>query len=219
MDLKDTYRHKGMRNALVSSLQEKGIDNVALLNAMKRVPRHFFMDSAFVEHAYQDKAFAIGEGQTISQPFTVAFQTVLLNPAPGDKTLEIGTGSGYQSSILLEMGSVLFTVEYKPALHDRAKKLLSALGYSRFTAVCGDGSLGLPAFAPYNKILVTAGAPAVPKALVEQLAPGGQLVIPVGNDDSQVMCRFTKTGEKQLKKETFGRFCFVKLLGKSGWRE
>jgi protein-L-isoaspartate(D-aspartate) O-methyltransferase len=215
--LEDTYRHKGMRKLLVSILVEKGIKNPDVLRAMEKVPRHFFFEKAFLEHSYQDKAFPIGEGQTISQPYTVAFQTQLLSPKPGHKVLEIGTGSGYQAAVLAEMGVKLFTVEYNKNLYSRAKELLTQMGYA-VRMYCGDGSLGLPVYAPFDKIIVTAGAPAVPKTLVDQLAIGGSLVIPVGDNEKQQMIRINKVEDNKISKESFQMFSFVPLLGKHGWK-
>lgn len=212
----DSYRTKGLRKQLVERLRERGICDEAVLKAIAKIPRHLFMDSAFLEHAYQDKPFSIGEGQTISQPYTVAVQTSLLEIRPGDKILEIGTGSGYQSSILMEMGAVLYSVEYHQRLHDEASFLLSRLGY-RGTFLCGDGSLGWEKFAPYDGIIVTAGAPSVPQALKDQLEPEGKLVLPVGKDDVQEMCRLTKLPEGMWKEELFGQYSFVPLRGKEGW--
>lgn len=215
----DSYKHKGLRAQLVQHLRNnRGIDDEAILKAFSTVPRHFFLDTAFSEHAYADKAFAIGEGQTISQPYTVAVQTSLLGLQPGDKVLEIGTGSGYQACILLEMGARLFTIEYNRKLFERARKIIEELGYSA-NVYCGDGSRGLPSYAPFDKILVTAGAPSVPTALVDQLKVGGKLVIPVGNNRTQQMLRFTKVTENKIKKENFGDFSFVKLKGEFGWKE
>ena len=215
--LEDTYRHKGMRKLLVSTLVDKGIKHPDVIRAIEKVPRHFFFEKAFLEHAYQDKAFPIGEGQTISQPYTVAFQTQLLAPKPGQKVLEIGTGSGYQAAILAELGVKLFTVEYNRNLYNRASELLNHMGYS-IRMYCGDGSLGLPVYAPFDKILVTAGAPAVPKTLVDQLAIGGSLVIPVGDNEKQQMLRINKLDDNKISKESFQMFSFVPLLGKHGWK-
>jgi protein-L-isoaspartate(D-aspartate) O-methyltransferase len=215
--LEDTYRHKGMRKLLVSTLVEKGIKLPEVLRALEKVPRHFFFEKAFLEHSYQDKAFPIGEGQTISQPYTVAFQTQLLAPKPGQKVLEIGTGSGYQAAILAEMGVKLYTVEYNKNLYNRASALLNEMGY-KVRMYCGDGSLGLPVYAPFDKIIVTAGAPAVPKTLVDQLAIGGSLVIPVGDNEKQQMIRINKLEENKISKESFQMFSFVPLLGKHGWK-
>lgn len=215
--LEDAYRHKGMRKLLVSILAEKGIKHPEVLRAIEKVPRHFFFEKAFLEHAYQDKAFPIGEGQTISQPYTVAFQTQLLAPRPGQKVLEIGTGSGYQAAILAEMGVKLFTVEYNRNLYNRASLLLSQMGY-KVRMYCGDGSLGLPVYAPFDKIIVTAGAPSVPKTLVDQLTVGGSLVIPVGDNEKQQMLRINKLEDNKITKESFQMFSFVPLLGKHGWK-
>lgn len=213
----DSYRHKGMRRSLVRIVSEKGIRDPRVLDAIGRIPRHFFFEKAFLEHAYQDKAFPIGEGQTISQPYTVAFQTELLALQPGDKVLEIGTGSGYQCCVLLEMGVRVYTIEYIHKLHERAKVMLNQMGYKGATFVHGDGSKGLPAYAPYDKIIVTAGAPTVPNALLQQLRIGGVLVIPVGDEKLQKMLRLTKESDSKIRKEEFSGFSFVKLRGAQGW--
>jgi protein-L-isoaspartate(D-aspartate) O-methyltransferase len=215
--LEDTYRHKGMRKLLVSTLVEKGIKLPEVLRALEKVPRHFFFEKAFLEHAYQDKAFPIGEGQTISQPYTVAFQTQLLVPRPGEKVLEIGTGSGYQAAVLAEIGVKLFTVEFNRNLYNRAVQLLTTMQYN-IRMFCGDGSVGLPVYAPFDKIIVTAGAPAVPKTLVDQLTVKGVLVIPVGDNEKQQMVRITRLEDNKISKETFQMFSFVPLLGKNGWK-
>ena len=213
----DTYRHKGLRKRLIEKLIDKGITQKEVLRAILKVPRHFFMDSAFVEHAYEDKAFGIGEGQTISQPYTVAFQTQLLDIKPNEKILEIGTGSGYQSSILLEMGVNLYSIEYNRKLYERSKRLLLNMGYNAHF-FCGDGTKGWESVSPFDKILVTAGAPVVPEALINQLKIGGKLVIPVGDLRTQKMLLITKHSSEEIKKEEFGNFSFVKLLGESGWK-
>lgn len=215
--VKDDYKQKGLRNNLVKKLRLKGISDEAVLEAINRVPRHAFFDDALLTHAYEDKAFPIGEGQTISQPYTVAFQTEKLEIKPGDKVLEIGTGSGYQACILLEMGATVYTIEYNKVLFERTKAFLPKLGYSPYF-VHGDGSKGLPTKAPFDKIVVTAGAPVVPDQLIEQLADGGILIIPVGNRDRQVMIRIRKKDGKLLKEE-FDNFAFVPLLGEQGWRK
>ncbi|CAN5402638.1 protein-L-isoaspartate(D-aspartate) O-methyltransferase [soil metagenome] len=217
MKAEDNYKHKGMRRALVKILKDKGIKDERVLQAVNKVPRHYFFENAFLEHAYQDKAFPIGEGQTISQPYTVAFQTELLNANKGDSVLEIGTGSGYQSCILLELVSKLYTIEYNRNLYESAKKILSEMGYNP-NFFLGDGSKGLPAFAPFDKILVTAGAPFVPATLVSQLKEGGCLVIPVGDNKTQKMLRITKAKENKIVKEEFDNFSFVPLLGEHGWK-
>ncbi|MFD2515758.1 protein-L-isoaspartate(D-aspartate) O-methyltransferase [Pontibacter locisalis] len=212
----DTYKHKGMRRALVNQLREKGIRDERVLAAIEAVPRHFFFEKAFVEQAYQDKAFPIGEGQTISQPYTVAFQTELLELKPTDKVLEIGTGSGYQCSILLQITPNVYTIEYNRALYEKALMFFRKYGLKPHT-FHGDGSQGLPKHAPYDKIIVTAGAPGIPKTLVQQLNVGGILVIPVGNESSQKMMRITRVEHDEFTKEEFSNFKFVPLLGKSGW--
>ncbi len=216
--MEDSYKHRGLRRQLVKSIEQKGISDQAVLAAVGSVPRHFFFDNAFLQHAYQDKPFPIGEGQTISQPYTVAFQTELLAIHPGDKVLEIGTGSGYQACILLEMGTKVFTIEYNKVLYERTRKFLPTLGFKPVFKQ-GDGSLGWPAHAPYNGIVVTAAAPVVPEALREQLALGGKLVIPVGGQDRQQMLRITRISETEFKTEEFDYFAFVPLLGKSGWKK
>ena len=217
LKLEDTYLHKGKRKALVALLREKGIKSESVLNAINQLPRHFFFDSALISHAYEDKAFPIGEGQTISQPYTVAFQTELLNIKPGDKVLEIGTGSGYQGTILHLLGAEVFTIEYQKKLYEGTKRFLGRLGIEMHLFY-GDGSEGLAAHAPYDKILVTAGAPIVPNSLLKQLKIGGVLVIPVGDRKRQMMLRLTKKSEKQVIREEFNGFAFVPLLGKDGWR-
>lgn len=209
----DTYRHKGLRKKLVEGIRQKGINDEAVLQAIERVPRHLFMDNAFLEFAYQDKAFPIGAGQTISQPYTVAFQTQLLEVKKGDRILEIGTGSGYQACVLLELGAKVFTIERQKTLYDRTRLLLPELGYgSNIKFFYGDGYLGQPLFAPYDKAIVTAGAPYIPDPLLQQLKVGGRLVIPVGAGDIQVMTLVIKKGENQYIKEEFGQFRFVPLL-------
>ncbi|WP_224998016.1 protein-L-isoaspartate(D-aspartate) O-methyltransferase [Cesiribacter sp. SM1] len=213
----DSYKHKGMRRALAKILTDKGIRDPRVLDAIMRIPRHFFFETAFLEQAYQDKAFPIGEGQTISQPYTVAFQTELLALQPGDKVLEIGTGSGYQCCVLLEMGVKVYTVEYIQKLHERAKAMLTYMGYKGAVYVHGDGSRGLPSYAPFDKIIVTAGAPTVPTALLQQLRIGGVLVIPVGDERQQKMLRLTKESDTKIRKEEFSGFSFVKLRGAQGW--
>lgn len=217
--MEDNYRHKGMRRQLVKTVRNKGIKNEKILDAIGKIPRHYFlMDSALVEHAYEDKAFPIGEGQTISQPYTVAFQTEILDVKPNDKVLEIGTGSGYQAIVLLEMGADLYTIEYQKKLYERTKKFLPQIGY-RANFFYGDGSKGLQRFAPYDKIIVTAGAPTVPAELINQLKVGGVLIIPVGNAKTQKMLRVTKLENNKLSTEEFSDFKFVPLLGADGWHQ
>jgi len=214
--IEDNYRQRGLRNKLVKKLSEKGIKDERVLAAIGKVPRHVFFENALLEHAYQDKAFPIGEGQTISQPYTVAFQSEKLEIKPGDKVLEIGTGSGYQACILLEMGAKVYTIEYNRTLYQRTKDFLPQLGYKPHFFF-GDGSKGVPAKAPYDKIIVTAGAPVVPTALTDQLAEGGILIIPVGDKEKQMMVRIRKKNGKLLKEE-FDYFAFVPLLGDQGWK-
>ncbi|MFN3404135.1 MAG: protein-L-isoaspartate(D-aspartate) O-methyltransferase [Cytophagaceae bacterium] len=216
--MEDSYRHQGLRKQLVRKLKEKGINNENVLKAIGSVPRHYFFDQAFLEHAYEDKAFPIGEGQTISQPYTVAIQTSLLEIKPGDKVLEIGTGSGYQSAILYELGAKVFTIEYVKPLYLKASEFFRKMNY-KIQNYCGDGTQGLPLHAPYDKIIVTAGAPAVPDKLIEQLNLGGMLVIPVGNEKTQQMYRIKKTTDNKLIKEDHGDFKFVPLVGKNGWQK
>jgi protein-L-isoaspartate(D-aspartate) O-methyltransferase len=215
--LEDNYKQRGLRQKLVKKLVEKGIRNEAVLAAIAKVPRHVFFENALLEHAYQDKAFPIGEGQTISQPYTVAFQTEKLAMKAGDRVLEIGTGSGYQACILLELGATVYTMEYNRKLFERTRDFLPQLGYRPFF-IFGDGSKGLPAKAPYDKIIVTAGAPVIPAALTDQLAEGGILIIPVGDRQKQSMIRIRKK-DGHLKKEEFANFAFVPLLGESGWKK
>lgn len=212
----DNYKQRGLRKKLVKILQKKGISSLPVLAAIEKVPRHFFFENALLEHAYQDKAFPIGEGQTISQPFTVAFQTEKLEIKPAEKVLEVGTGSGYQACILLELGARVYTIEYNRKLYEHTRDFLPQMGYAPYFHY-GDGSKGLPAKAPFNKILVTAGAPVVPKTLTDQLAEGGILIIPVGDRESQKMLRIRKSGGK-LYKEAFSNFAFVPLLGEQGWK-
>lgn len=213
----DNYKHRGLRNKLVKILQKKGISNPRVLAAIGKVPRHVFFDNALLDHAYQDKAFPIGEGQTISQPYTVAFQSEKLEIKPGDKVLEIGTGSGYQACILLEMGARVYTIEYNRKLYETARDFLPRIGYRPYFFY-GDGSKGLPSKAPFDKIIVTAGAPIIPTALTDQLADGGILVIPVGDRDKQKMLRIRKKGTSLIK-EQFDNFAFVPLLGEQGWEQ
>jgi len=216
MPIEDNYKHKGMRRQLVEKVRSKGIRDERVLKALATVPRHVFLENAFLEHAYQDKAFQIGEGQTISQPYTVAFQTELLQVKPGDKILEIGTGSGYQCSILMELGAKVYSIEYNWPLYQRAKNTMRELGYQP-TLIHGDGTKGLPSFAPYDGIIVTAGAPRVPLSLIEQLNPGGRLVIPVGDRRTQKMMLITKQPDGKISREEYTNFSFVPLLGEHGW--
>lgn len=214
--IEDNYKQRGLRNKLVKKLREKGISDERVLAAIAKVPRHAFFDAALLGHAYEDKAFPIGQGQTISQPYTVAFQTEKLFIGPGDKVLEIGTGSGYQAAVLLEMGAKVYTIEYNRKLYEHTRDFLPSLGYKPYFFF-GDGSKGIPAKAPYDKIIVTAGAPVVPTALTEQLVENGVLIIPVGDREKQKMLRITKKNSK-LVKEEFDNFAFVPLLGDQGWK-
>jgi protein-L-isoaspartate(D-aspartate) O-methyltransferase len=216
--LEDGYRHRGQRRALVRELRQKGIHDERVLTAIAEVPRHLFFDPAFEAHAYQDKAFPIGEGQTISQPYTVAFQTQLLNIEPTHRVLEVGTGSGYQCAVLLRLTPHVQSIELSPVLFERTRQRQAALGLSGAELHCGDGSLGLPAHAPYDHILVTAGAPGLPPALLRQLRMGGQLVIPVGDAQLQQMLRVTREGPESFIREEFEAFRFVPLRGAEGWQ-
>jgi protein-L-isoaspartate(D-aspartate) O-methyltransferase len=216
MNLEDNFRQQGLRRNLVLQLEGKGIKDMRVLSAIGKIPRHVFFENALLSHAYQDKAFPIGEGQTISQPYTVARQTELLDLQPGMKVLEIGTGSGYQCAVLMELGAKVYTIEFQPVLFKKTKLLLPQMGY-RANFFLGDGSKGLPQFAPYDRILVTAAAPSVPQPLIDQLAPGGILVIPSGDNKTQDMLRITKNGDGSLKEEHCGYFSFVPLKGSHGW--
>lgn len=210
--VEDNYRHQGLRRKLVEMLRQKGIGDQAVLEAFSAVPRHWFMDKAFVDHAYEDNAFPIDKEQTISQPYTVARMTELLEVRKHMKVLEIGTGSGYQAAILARMGARVFTVERIKALYDKVRLLLPAIGFPQVKCFYRDGMKGLPAYAPYDRIMVTAGADSVPQSLLDQLAPGGILVIPVGVE-TQEMTRFLRRQDGSFAKETFGDYRFVPFLG------
>lgn len=201
----------------MEELAAKGIIDDHVLRAMLRVPRHYFFSKTFHSHAYIDKAFPIGEGQTISQPYTVAYQTQVLHIEKGDKVLEIGTGSGYQAAILLDMGANLYSIERIAPLHEKAKKMLEYLGHNPVLK-CGDGTKGWAEYAPFDKIIVTAGAPVVPQTLIEQLKIGGVMVIPVGGVQTQRMISIIRTGEKTHKQIELESFAFVPLLGEEGWK-
>lgn len=201
-----------MRRKLAGSIKEKGIVDANIIAAIEKIPRHYFLDTSFIEIAYQDKPFPIGLGQTISQPYTVAFQTELLEVKRDEKVLEIGTGSGYQACVLMEMGAKVFSIERHRPLHQKAKLLLQQMGYNP-KLFYGDGYKGLPAYAPFDKILVTAGAPEIPEALLQQLKIGGMLVIPVGHDENQIMTRIIKVTNNDFEKTEFGNFRFVPLIG------
>lgn len=209
--VKDSHRQQGKRLQLVKIVQEKGIEDQKVLKAIGSIPRHLFMDSSFEDHAYQDKAFPIAADQTISQPYTVAFQTELLQIKRGDTVLEIGTGSGYQTAVLCYLGAKVYTVERQRELFKKTERFLPKLGYRPKYATFGDGYLGLPDYAPFDKVIVTAGAPFIPKPLMQQLKVGGRLVIPVG-DDVQIMTLLERKSQKEFKKTTFGEFRFVPLL-------
>ncbi|SFB93316.1 protein-L-isoaspartate(D-aspartate) O-methyltransferase [Zunongwangia mangrovi] len=208
---KDTFRHKGKRQQLVNTVIKKGITDRRVLQAIGKIPRHLFMDSSFEDHAYQDKAFPIAADQTISQPYTVAFQSELLEITEGENVLEIGTGSGYQTAVLCELGARVFSIERQRELYKKTKAFLNKIGYRPKYLSFGDGYKGLPAYAPFDKIIVTAGAPYVPKDLLGQLKVGGRLVIPVG-EDVQIMTLFVRKSPTEFDKTEFGEFRFVPLL-------
>lgn len=209
----DTYRHKGLRKKLVDTIRDKGITNEKVLDAINRIPRHYFLESAFDEKAYEDKAFPIGEGQTISQPYTVAYQTQLLELEPFQKVLEIGTGSAYQAVVLAEMGVQVYTIERQKKLYEINKEFPFLKKYLSIKFFYGDGYEGLPTYGPFDKIIITAAAPEIPPKLVQQLKPGGMMVIPVGAGDVQQMMRITKLSTGALKEEVFENFSFVPMLG------
>ena len=208
----DTYRHKGLRKKLVDTIKSKGITDEKVLHAIERIPRHFFLDSAFDEVAYEDKAFPIAEKQTISQPYTVAYQTQLLEIKPFDKVLEIGTGSAYQASVLADMGAQVYTIERQKKLFDSNKNFAFIRKYPNIKFFYGDGYEGLPTFAPFDKVLITAAAPEIPQKLIQQMKTGGMMVIPVGTGDVQVMKRLIKQQDGSLKEEIYDRFSFVPML-------
>jgi len=212
----DTHLHQGKRKNLIALLKTKGIVDASVLKAMESVPRHSFLDSAFSENAYDDKAFSIAEGQTISQPFTVAFQSQLLGIRRGDKILEIGTGSGYQTAVLCSMGASVYSIERHRLLYQNAKSLLNEMKLMAHL-ICGDGTKGLEKLAPFDKIIVTAGAPLVPETLVSQLKIGGVLVIPVGDNTKQRMLKITRTTATEIDTLSYDGFAFVPLIGEHGW--
>lgn len=215
--LEDNYRHKGLRQQLVEQLRTKGITDEAVLAAINEVPRHIFLDSSFVELAYQDKAFPIGAGQTISQPHTVAFQTQLLQMEKGMKVLEIGTGSGYQACVLAAMGAKVFTIERQRNLYFKTKEILEQLPF-RVKTFLGDGYEGLPSYAPFDRVIITAGVPSLPETLIQQMKTGGIMVIPMDRPESegQTMLRITKLEDGSLNHESFGDFKFVPMLKEIG---
>lgn len=213
----DTYRHKGLRKKLVDLLKEKGITDERVLEAINTIPRHYFLDSAFDEKAYEDKAFPIAVGQTISQPYTVAYQTQLLEIKPFDKVLEIGTGSAYQASVLAEIGAQVYTIERQKALFENNKRFAYLKKYPNIKFFYGDGFEGLPTFAPFDKVIITAAAPFIPEKLIAQMKTGGKMVIPVGEGAVQRMLRLTKLADGTFSEEIFANFSFVPMLeGREG---
>ena len=213
----DTYRHKGLRKKLMDVLRQKGITDEAVLTAMNNIPRHFFLDSAFDEIAYEDRAFPISEGQTISQPYTVAYQTQLLQVKPFDKILEIGTGSIYQATVLVEMGAQVFTIERQKVLFEKTRNYVFKNKYPKLKFFYGDGYEGLPTYAPFDKVIITAAAPFVPPKLITQMKAGGKMVIPVDEGTHQRMLRITKNEDGTVTEEAFDNFSFVPMLtGRNG---
>ena len=208
----DTYRHKGLRKNLTAAVREKGISDERVLNAINSIPRHFFLDSAFDEAAYADRAFPIAEGQTISQPYTVAYQSQLLEVKPFDKILEIGTGSAYQAVVLAQMGAQVYTIERQKKLFELNKKFDYLKRFPNIKFFYGDGFEGLPTYAPFDKILITAAAPEIPPRLIEQLKPGGMMVLPMGAGEVQRMMRISRLQNDALKEEVFDHFSFVPML-------
>ncbi|MBP9198200.1 MAG: protein-L-isoaspartate(D-aspartate) O-methyltransferase [Saprospiraceae bacterium] len=208
----DTHRHRGLRQQLVNELKSKGIKNELILSAFMDIPRHYFLEKTFADWAYKDVAFPIDADQTISQPYTVAMQTTLLDIKKGDKVLEIGTGSGFQACVLSHMGAKVYTIERQKKLFDKTEKFLHDIGFGNIRTLYGDGYEGAPRFAPFDKILITAGASEIPEKLIEQLKPGGIMVIPLGQGDLQKMLRITKNEDGSLKKENFGNYRFVPFL-------
>ncbi len=216
--MEDSYLHKGMRKKLALEVAGKGITDKSVIKAIETVPRHFFMDNVFLKFAYDDKAFPIGAGQTISQPYTVAFQTQMLEIKKGDKVLEIGTGSGYQTAVLLECGARVYSIERQKSLFDKTKPMLSKMGYQP-NLYYGDGYKGLPAFAPFDKIIVTCGATSLPEKLVDQLKPNGRMIIPIGDGEVQDMILVHKSPDGQIVTESYGKFRFVPMLGEREWKQ
>ena len=210
--LEDSYRHEALRRKLVHTIQAKGITDERILAVMLDIPRHYFLDSAFDEKAYEDVAFPIGEGQTISQPYTVAYQSQLLDIKPFEKILEIGTGSAYQAVVLAEMGAQVYTIERQKKLFDSNKSFEFLKKYTTIKFFYGDGYQGLPTYAPFDKVIITAAAPAIPQKLIQQLKPGGMMVIPLGAGNTQQMMRITKLENGAFKEEVFDHFTFVPML-------
>ena len=214
--MKDTFRHKGLRKILVESLKEKGIKSGGVLDMINEIPRHQFMDNAFIQFAYQDKAFPIGSGQTISQPYTVAFQTELLDVNPYEKVLEVGTGSGYQAAVLVGLEANVYTIERQKELFQKTKDFLPKIGYN-CNFFYGDGYKGLEKFAPFDKIIITCGAPEIPEDLIEQLNVGGRMVAPIGSGDVQVMYLIKKISDSEIITTTHGEFSFVPMLNNKNY--
>ena len=207
----DSFKHKGNRRKLIELLRQKGIEDENVLAAMNSIPRHLFMNSAFEDHAYEDKAFPIAADQTISHPYTVAFQSSLLHVQPEDKILEVGTGSGYQTAVLVAMGAKVYTIERQKALVDFSRNMLNEINLSPYYQTFGDGYKGLPSFAPFDKIIVTAGSPKIPSLLLQQLKPGGIAVIPIG-ENNQKMFTFLRVDERKYEQMEFGDYQFVPML-------
>jgi protein-L-isoaspartate(D-aspartate) O-methyltransferase len=210
--LQDTHRHRGLRQKLISELRTKGIRDEKILSAFMDIPRHYFLDKAFSDWAYKDVAFPIDADQTISQPYTVAVQTMLLEVKKGDKILEIGTGSGFQACVLSYLGAKVYTIERQKKLFDKTSGFLNDIGFGQIRTLYGDGYLGAPRFAPFDKILLTAAASEIPQKLIDQLKPGGIIVIPLGSGDVQQMKRIIKNHDGSLKEENFGNYRFVPFL-------
>ncbi len=212
MEYIDSYRHKGLRKKMIDTLMSKGIKDDRVLDAMSEIPRHFFLDPMFAEWAYKDVPFPIDSDQTISQPYTVAFQTMLLEVKKGDKIMEIGTGSGYQATVLSHLGAKVYTIERYKSLHNKTSELLQKIGYGRIRTLHGDGYLGLERYAPFDKIIVTAGASEIPTKLLKQLKIGGIMVIPFGKGEVKDMLRLRKVDDKTIQRESFGKFRFVPFV-------
>lgn len=212
--INDTFRHKGLRKAMVEKMRDLGITDERVLTAMERVPRHLFMgaESVFDEMAYENKAFQIGSGQTISMPHTVAYQSQLLEIAMGDKVLEVGTGSGYQAAVLAEMGAKVFSIERQKSLFDKTAPFLRELGYTSIKTFFGDGFVGVPGFAPFDKVIITAAADEIPRKLLEQMMIGGQMVIPLNDETKTIMRRITRIEENEYEEEQFIDCAFVPML-------
>jgi len=216
-ELTDSFKHKGLRRRLVEIVRSKGIKDESVLRAIASVPRHLFLDSAFHELAYEDQAMPIDAEQTISQPYTVAYQTEMLAVEEGHKILEIGLGSGYQACVLLELGAIVYSIERIQVLYEKAKEFLPLINYNPHIFI-GDGTLGLPEHAPFDRIIVTAAAPEIPKPLAEQLIVGGIMIIPIGNRNVQTMYKITKKSKTEFEQKALDSFRFVPLVGKQGWK-